>query len=108
MARRALDRLRQEIRDAEKRLEDLVASERSFRMDLFGGSAAGPKQGKSRRRPRRKGPAKADRFYAQLPQSFTLEQVREIAGNLTGVSLAQWGRSKKVKKTGKGKYRKVA
>ena len=121
MAGRALEGLRQEIRDAEKHLEELVASEKSFRIDLFGGASSGrsgptrrsrparrKRAGKSRRPARPKGPTKADGFLAKLPKSFTLEEVRKVAGGLTGVSLAQWGRAKKVKKVGKGKYQKAA
>ena len=115
MAGRALERLREEIRNAEKHLENLLASERSFRAELFGGSPTGAsrsadarKPGKTRRPARRKGPTKADAFFDKLPKSFTLDDVRKVAGRLTGVSLAQWGRSKKVKKVGKGKYKKAA
>ena len=57
--------------------------------------------------PRRKGPAKADNFLAKLPAKFTIDDVRKVAGKATGISLAQWARSKKVKKTATG-YQKVA
>ena len=75
------------------------AEERNFRSDLFG--TGGP------RRPRRKGPPKADAFFKKLPKVFTIDQVRKLAGRATGVSLAQWARAKKVKKTASG-YEKVA
>ena len=119
MAGRALEQLRKEIHDAEKRLEELLASEKSFRIDLFGetpsrgsgasrGRRAGSKRSRTRRAGRRKGPTRADAFFEKLPKSFTLDDVRKVAGKLTGVSLAQWGRSKKVKKVGDGKYQKAA
>ena len=60
-----------------------------------------------RAQPRRKGPPKADRFFAKLPAKFTIDDVRKLAGKATGVSLAQWARAKKTKKTASG-YEKVA
>jgi hypothetical protein len=56
---------------------------------------------------RRKGPPKADRYFKMLPGTFTIEHVRKLAGRATGVSLAQWARAKKVKKTANG-YQKTA
>ncbi|MGH7856702.1 MAG: hypothetical protein ACREQY_05170 [Candidatus Binatia bacterium] len=112
----ALKTLRAEIRLARARLEKLIESERSFRLELFGGSPArgarrtrgGGKLRRARRpTPRRKGPPKADRFFKRLPQSFSLDDLRKVAGRLTGVSLAQWSRAKKVKKVGGGKYQKA-
>jgi hypothetical protein len=44
----------------------------------------------------------ADRFFARLPNRFTLEELRKIAGRLSGVSLAQWSRAKKIAKTAAG------
>jgi len=116
-AANALRMLRDEIRSTQGRLEKLVQSERSFRIDLFGGSAGKGSQraaggaksaAAGRAKARRKGPPIADRFFKQLPNRFTLDDIRKVAGRLTGVSLAQWGRSKKIRKTGKGKYQKAA
>jgi len=114
-ASNALKRLRKEIGATRKRLESLIAEERSFRLDLFGagkpGRPAGKRSGRKttakRRRARRKGPPKADKFFAKLPRKFTIENVRKLAGRATGVSLAQWARAKKIKKTASG-YQKVA
>lgn len=114
-AANALRTLRAEIRQAQARLQNLIESERSFRTELFGGARSGArgrarqaKRAPGARPPRRKGPPIADRFFKKLPKSFTLDDLRKVAGRLTGVSLAQWGRSKKVKKIGKGKYQKAA
>jgi hypothetical protein len=119
----ALQQLRKEISTARRQLEKLVTEERSFRLDLFGtGRPGGPRPaGKSpkagrpaskklaarRAKPRRKGPAKADNFLAKLPARFTIDDVREVAGKATPISLAQWSRAKKVRKTAEG-YRKIA
>ena len=119
----ALQQLRKEITAARSQLEKLVTEERSFKSDLFGTSGPGRPRGagQSRKRgrpagrkavarkaqPRRKGPAKADSFFAKLPAKFTIDDVRKVAGKATGISLAQWARSKKVKKTATG-YQKVA
>jgi hypothetical protein len=119
----ALQHLRREITATRKRLEKLVGEERSFRLDLFGtGAPARPRKvGRPRKtsRPttrratarkakaRRMGPPKADKYFAKLPSKFTVDDVRKLAGKATGVSLAQWARSKKVKKTPAG-YQKVA
>ena len=119
----ALQQLRKEIAAARRQLEKLVTEERSFRLDLFGpggpgrpggtakprkrGPAAGKKTPARRAKPRRKGPAKADKFLAKLPAKFTIDDVRKVAGKAAPISLAQWARSKKVKKTAGG-YQKVA
>jgi hypothetical protein len=58
-------------------------------------------------KPRRRGPAKADKFLAKLPTKFTIEDVRKVAGKAAAISLAQWSRAKKVKKTAVG-YQKAA
>jgi hypothetical protein len=97
-------------------LEALIAEERSFRLDLFGtaapgrqrsvGRPAGKRIAGKRPKPRRKGPPKADKFFAELPGKFTIDDVRKLAGRATGVSLAQWARAKKVRKTASG-YQKV-
>jgi hypothetical protein len=122
-SRNALGHLRKEIRATRTRLEKLIGEERSFRLDLFstgvpgrpravsasrgasrpaGGGATGRKA-----KPRRKGPPKADRFFAKLPSKFTIDDVRKLAGKATPISVAQWVRAKRVKKTADG-YQKVA
>ncbi len=115
-AKGALQTLRKEIASVQRRLEKLVAEDRSFRLDLFGTGGPGrpPRAERTAKRvraiaqkPRHKGPPKADSFFKKLPKEFTLDDVRKVAGKLSGVSLAQWSRSKKIKKTGKG-YQKVA
>jgi hypothetical protein len=122
-SRAALEQLRTEIGVAKRQLEKLVNEQRSFRLDLFGASGPGRPRGagkaRKRGRPagrkavarrakrRRKGPAKADTFLAKLPTKFTIDDVRKVAGKAAPISLAQWARSKKVKKTGDG-YQKVA
>jgi hypothetical protein len=119
----ALRELRNEIAAAKRQLEKLVAEERSFRMDLFttDGSANRTRAAKSRNRgrpgprkavarrakPRRKGPAKADAFLENLPAKFNIEDVRKVAGRAAPISLAQWARARKIKKTAAG-YQKVA
>jgi hypothetical protein len=119
----ALRHLRGEIDATRKRLEKLVGEERSFRLDLFGTGALARsrKVGRPRKtgrpttrkatvrkaKPHRKGPPRADRYFAKLPSKFSVEDVRKLAGKATGVSLAQWARAKKVKKTAAG-YEKVA
>jgi len=110
-AARALEALRTEISSVRARLEQLVAEQKQFLADLFptGGGIArgrgrpGRRAGRiERRAPQRRGPAKADRFFAKLPQSFALDAVRKVAGRLAGVSLAQWARAKKIAKTASG------
>ena len=119
----ALQQLRKEISAARGLLERLVTEERSFRLDVFGTAAPGRPRvaGKSRKpgrpaarksvarraKPPTKGPAKADKFLAKLPTKFTIDDVRRVAGKKAPISLAQWARSKKVKKTGDG-YQKIA
>jgi len=121
-ATNALQGLRAEINATKKRLQALVAEERSFRVDLFGGGGPGrPRTGGRPRkigRPagrktavrkagRRKGPPKADTYFAKLPKTFTIDDVRKLAGKAAPISLAQWARAKKIKKTPSG-YQKVA
>jgi hypothetical protein len=119
----ALQQLRKEITAARSQLEKLVTEERSFKLDLFGTGGPGRPRGagQSRKRgrpagrkavarkaqPRRKGPAKADNFLAKLPAKFTIDDVRKVAGKAAAISLAQWARAKKVKKTATG-YQKAA
>jgi hypothetical protein len=118
-ASKALQGLRAEINATRKRLETLIAEERSFRLDLFGTGGPGRPRGSGKkvgrpagrkaaaRKPRRKGPPKADQFFAKLPGKFTIDDVRKLAGKAAGISLAQWARAKKIKKTASG-YQKVA
>ncbi len=118
-ASKALQSLRGEIGATRKRLETLIAEERSFRLDLFGTGGPGRPRGGGKkvarpagrtaaaRKPRRKGPPKADTYFKKLPKEFTIEQVRKVAGKASGISLAQWARAKKIKKTASG-YQKVA
>lgn len=121
-ASKALQGLRAEINATRKRLETLVAEERSFRSELFGAGGAGRTRPLRRARKvtraagrkavvrkagRRKGPPQADKFFAKLPKSFTIDDVRKLAGKATPISVAQWTRSKRIKKTASG-YEKVA
>jgi hypothetical protein len=122
-SRSALQHLRNEISATRTKLEELVTEERSFKLDLFGTGGPGRPRGagESRKRgrpagrkavarktqPRRKGPAKADNFLAKLPAKFTIDDVRKVAGKAAPISLAQWSRAKKVRKTADG-YQKVA
>ena len=118
-ASKALQSLRAEIGATRMRLETLVAEERSFRLDLFGTRRPGRPRGAGKnvgrpagrkapaRKPRRKGPPKADQFFAKLPGKFTIDDIRKLAGKAAGISLAQWARAKKIKKTASG-YQKVA
>jgi hypothetical protein len=59
------------------------------------------------RKLRRKGPPKADTFFKKLPKEFTIDHVRKVAGKASAISLAQWARAKKIRKTASG-YQKVA
>src|SRR5262249_56101347 len=87
-----------------------------LRLDLFGtggpgrprrgGRPLGTRRAAKRAKPRREGPPKADRYFAKLPGKFTIDDVRKLAGRATGVSLAQWARAKRIKKTASG-YEKV-
>jgi hypothetical protein len=111
-AAQALQKLREEIAEKRKALDHLVAEERSFIADISGRVVAAarsfvPGTRRRRARPVKRGPAKADRFFAKLPKAFTLDDVRKVAGRLSGVSLAQWSRAKKIQKTGSG-YAKTA
>jgi predicted ArsR family transcriptional regulator len=120
-ASKALQNLRKEITATRKHLEKLIAEERSFRLDLFGTGGPGRPRSTGRRRrvgrpagrkaratkPRRKGPPKAEAFFKKLPKAFTMDQVRKVAGKASAISLAQWSRAKKIKKTASG-YEKVA
>ena len=115
----ALQQLRKEISATRSTLEKLVTEERSFKLDLFGTGVPGRprvaaksrkpgrKPAARRAKPRRTGPAKADKFLAKLPAKFTIDDVRKIAGKATPISLAQWARAKKIKKVAGG-YQKAA
>jgi hypothetical protein len=117
----ALQHLRNEISATRTHLEKLIGEERSFKLDLFGTSGAGRPRGGGRprkvgrpagrksgaRKARRKGPPKADSYFKKLPKAFTIDQVRKVAGKASAISLAQWARGKKIKKTASG-YEKVA
>ena len=117
----ALQELRREIGATRRFLEKLIAEERSFRLELFGGGGPGrpPAAGRPRKvvrragrktavrkAGRRKGPPKADTYFAKLPKTFTIDDVRKLAGKATPISVAQWTRSKKIKKTKSG-YQKI-
>ncbi len=118
-ASKALSNLRREIVATRKHLETLVAEERSFRLDLFGTGGPGRPRGVGKkvgrpagrtaaaRKPRRKGPPKADTYFKKLPKAFTIDHVRKVAGKASAISLAQWARAKKIRKTASG-YQKVA
>jgi hypothetical protein len=106
-AARALERLRAEIAEMRRALETLVAEERSFIAELSGRAVSATRSLLGRRprrraRPIKRGPTKADRFLGKLPQTFALEDVRRVAGRLAGISLAQWSRAKKIRKTRAG------
>jgi hypothetical protein len=118
-ASNALHGLRAEISATRKRLETLIAEERSFRLDLFGTGGPGRPRGGGKkvarpagrtaagRKPRRKGPPKADTYFKKLPKEFTIDLVRKVAGKASAISLARWARAKKIRKTASG-YQKVA
>lgn len=111
-AKNALESLRREIDSTREKLDELVAEEKRFREELFGGLKRSSQTAKPKRRRRRRGPAKpkrpptADRYFDKLPAKFTLEDVRRLAGKRAPISLAQWSRSKRIKKTATG-YRKL-
>jgi hypothetical protein len=120
-ARNALQSLRREIDATRGRLDALLAEERQFRQDLFGGSGgSGPGRRAARKaaapakpkRRRRRGPARpktppvADRYFEKLPGKFTLDDIRKLAGKRAPISLAQWSRAKRIRKTGAG-YQKT-
>jgi hypothetical protein len=122
VSKTALQQLRREIGSTRRSLEKLIAEEQSFMAELFGGGKPGrpPAAGRPRKvgRPagvkavvrkavRRKGSPKADTYFAKLPKTFTIDDVRKLAGKAAPISVAQWTRSKKIKKTAKG-YEKVA
>jgi hypothetical protein len=115
-AAHALEALRAEIASLRSRLEELVTEEKRFVSNLF--PSAGTRARRRGRPERRLGrveggpvrsrdPARADLFFAKLPQRFTLDTVRKVAGRLAGISLAQWARAKKITKTATG-YVKTA
>jgi hypothetical protein len=118
-ASKALQSLQAEISATRKRLETLIAEERSFRLDLFGTGGPGRPRGGGKkvarpagrtaaaRKPRRKGPPKADTYFKKLPKEFTIDHVRKVAGKASAISLAQWARARKIRKTASG-YQKVA
>jgi hypothetical protein len=109
-AAHALAALRAEIASLRSRLDELVAEQKSFVSNLFPSAGTAHRRGRQGRRlgrvergpVRRRGPAKADTFFAKLPPRFTLDAVRKVAGRLAGVSLAQWARAKKITKTASG------
>jgi hypothetical protein len=113
-SRAALEELRREISVTRRFLEKLMAEERSFRSELFGGGGPGRPRGGGKKvgRPAggtaatRKGPPKADTYFKKLPKAFTIDHVRRVAGKASAISLAQWSRAKKIKKTASG-YEKV-
>jgi hypothetical protein len=117
-AKSALESLRDEIRNTTTKLANLVAEEKSFRLDLFGTPTRRGSRGPGRprkalgkrptapRRARRKGAPRAEKFFRRLGNTFTLEDVRKIAGRKAGISLAQWSRAKRIRKAGKG-YQKI-
>jgi len=122
LSKAALLQLRKEISETRSHLEKLVGEERSFKLDLLGtggpgrprtvsgsrkaGRPVGKRATARKAQPRRKVPPKADTFFAKLPSKFTIDDVRKLAGKATGISLAQWARAKKIKKTASG-YEKV-
>jgi hypothetical protein len=123
LSKAALLQLRKEISATRSHLENLVGEERTFKLDLFGtggpgrpravtgprkaGRPVGKRATARKAQPRRKGPPKADKFFAKLPSKFTIDEVRKLAGKATPISVAQWVRAKRVKKTASG-YEKVA
>lgn len=117
-AKSALGKLRQEIAATRALLENLLEEERIFKSDVFGGTSAGrgraasakskaPAVRKRRKRRAPKRPPRAEKFFEKLPSTFTLEDVRKLAGRGAGISLAQWSRAKRIKKVG-DKYQKVS
>src|SRR5690348_14716903 len=107
-AKNAIASLREEIRQTTAKLQQLITEERSFKIDIFGSAPARrgrpPKAARRGRppkkaAPRRKGPPAADRYFKQLGKTFTLEDVRKLAGRKAGISLAQWSRAKRIRKS---------
>jgi hypothetical protein len=114
-ARKALESLREEIKSLQTRLQQLLDEERTFREELFGAAKAAlgtvaaaaapvPRAARSRRGRR---PPRAERYFKKLPDRFTLEDVRRLAGRAAGVSIAQWARAKRIRKVANG-YQKIA
>jgi hypothetical protein len=113
-AKNALASLRAEIKSTTDKLGKLLAEEKSFHAELFGGAPAEPRRSGAKakvvsrtRRSRRKGPPLAEKYFEKLGATFTLEDVRKLAGRKAGISLAQWSRAKRIRKVGKG-YQKAA
>jgi hypothetical protein len=119
-AKSALESLRNEISATTARLAKLISEEKSFRLELFGGATRGPGRGTGRRAPKgtgrrgrprkraaRRGTPLAEKYFAKLPSRFSLEDVRKLAGRKAGISLAQWSRAKRIRKSAKG-YQKTA
>jgi hypothetical protein len=118
-AKSALDSLRKEIRATTDRLAKLISEEKSFRLELFGGAkpsaargagrarkSAG-RRGRPRKSTKRRGTPLAEKYFAKLGNTFSLDDVRKLAGRKAGISLAQWSRAKRIRKSGKG-YQKIA
>lgn len=119
-AKSALARLRSEIQSTRTALARLIEEERVFRTDLFGvgpgrparkrGRPAAAPKAVGRRRRRRGGRPKqaprAEKFFSRLANTFSLDDVRKLAGRSAGISLAQWSRAKRIKKVGE-KYHKI-
>jgi hypothetical protein len=118
-AKSALESLRNEIQTTTARLAKLISEEKSFRFELFGGpkrraarrAGGGRKRvmprGRPRKRATRRGTPLAEKYFAKLGNTFTLEDVRKLAGRKAGISLAQWSRAKRIRKSAKG-YQKTA
>jgi hypothetical protein len=113
-AKSALASLRDEIRNTTAKLEKLISEERSFKVEIFGSAPArrgrppkAARRGRTAKKTRRRGAPVAERYFQKLGNSFTLEDVRKLAGRRAGISLAQWSRAKRIRKSGKG-YQKVA
>ena len=117
-AKSALDSLRSEISATTAKLAKLVSEERIFKSELFGGAPAKKRRGPgrprkaggrakpARARTRRRGTPQAEKYFQKLGKTFTLEDVRELAGRRAGISIAQWSRAKRVRKVGNG-YQKI-
>ena len=119
-AKAALARLRSEIAATRTSLARLIEEEKVFRTDLFGAGPGRPGRRRGRppgakagvRRRRRRGgrpkqPPRAEKFFARLGKTFSLDEVRKLAGRSAGISLAQWSRAKRIKKVG-DKYTKLS
>jgi hypothetical protein len=118
-AKSALDSLRNEISLTTAKLAKLVSEERIFKSELFGALPARKRRGPgrprktgqrgrpARARTRRRGTPQAEKYFQKLGKSFTLEDVRKLAGPRAGISIAQWSRAKRVRKVGSG-YQKIA